>query len=236
MNELRTTKGVICTHCGASTPLPDDTRVPTFTCQYCHTVLQTVAYAGLGAVRADAMKSALAAAARGEAPSEAPQPLVHGGTGSRTMACVHCRASLDVPLAVTVPRVTCGQCGKTEPVSRYISDAERLALDMQRQQAGNAAMAALLQKGIDCDRCGAPNAVPQPVPVQVICTACQHPILLAGRVAADAVDRARLRESVLAMRDAMQTKATDAKRINLYVTLGVFALIVVIAVVALVAL
>ena len=203
-----------CTHCGASTPLPDDVRVPTFQCQYCRAELETVAYAGLGAVRAEAMKAALDDAARGVAPTERPQQLVHGTAGTRGMPCAHCGAALAVPLDVTVPRVTCAACGRVEPVSRYISDAERLAVDMQRQQEGNAAMAALLANGVTCERCGAPNPVPRPIPVQVSCGSCHHAILLAGHVAADAVDRARLKESVLALREATQAQAARQERTN----------------------
>lgn len=205
--------------------------MPTFECQYCHAVLETVAYAGLGAVRAEAMKDVLAAAARGQAPAEQPQQLVHGTAGVRDLPCVHCKATLAVPLDVTVSRVTCAACGKTEPVNRYITDAERLAIDMQRQIAGNQAMEELVRSGVRCDRCGAPNRVPRPIPVQVICTACQHPILLAGHVAADAVDRARLKESVLALRESMKGKQAGAARLNLYITIGVFAAIAVLAII-----
>lgn len=109
------------------------------------------------------MKAVLDAAARGVAPTEQAQPLVHGSAGTREMPCVHCRTPLAVPLDVTVSRVTCGACGRVEPVARYIGDAERLAIDMQRQQEGNAAMAALLAKGVTCERCGAPDPVPRPI-------------------------------------------------------------------------
>lgn len=38
--------GVTCSRCGASTPLPDDLRTPTFSCAFCHGELQAAAYAG----------------------------------------------------------------------------------------------------------------------------------------------------------------------------------------------
>ena len=38
--------GVTCEHCGGSTPLPDDLRVPHFACRYCEARLTTARYAG----------------------------------------------------------------------------------------------------------------------------------------------------------------------------------------------
>jgi DNA-directed RNA polymerase subunit RPC12/RpoP len=225
-------KGVTCSHCGASTPLPDDLRTPRFECQYCHTVLETVAYAGLGAVRAEEMRAVLDGIARGEVPTSTPQRLVHGGDGTRDLPCVHCKATLAVPLHIETSTVTCAACGRVEPVNRYISDAERLEIDMQRQIAGNAAVAELVRNGIPCDRCGAPNQVPEPIPVQVVCSACSHAILLSGHVPADAVDRARLKHSALALRDAIQVKAKTANRTNSYVAIGMISVILVIAIVA----
>lgn len=224
-------KGVTCTSCGASTPLPEDLRTPRFACEYCHDELDTVAYAGLGAVRADEMRAVLDGIARGEVPTTSPAPLVHGGDATRVLPCAHCAAPLAVPLNVTIARVTCGGCGRTEPVARYIGDAERLELDMQRQVAGNAALAALVRDGIACDRCGAPTRIPEPIPVQVVCASCDHATLLSGHVPADAVDRARLKHSALALRAALQAQTTAPSRTNTYVGLAVIVVIAAIAIV-----
>jgi hypothetical protein len=211
--------------------LPADLRTPRFRCDYCHTELETVAYAGLGAVRAEDMRAVLDGIARGQVPTATPQPLVHGGDATRPLPCVHCKQMLAVPLDVTISQISCSACGRVEPVDRYISDAERLELDQQRQIAGNEALAALVRSGIACDRCGAPTQVPEPVPVQLTCGACQHVILLSGHVAADAVDRARLKASVNALRDAMQAKANAKNRTNTYIVIGFIVVFAVFAIV-----
>ncbi|MGE0792421.1 MAG: hypothetical protein AB7S26_42495 [Sandaracinaceae bacterium] len=196
--------GVVCGSCGASTPLPDDLRVPTFACQYCRAELRTIDYAGEGAVRVDEMRAYFEDVRKRpydlDQVASAPK-LVHGGDATRTMPCVHCGAALEVPLNVTVPKVTCTACGREEFVHRYINDGERLKIDMARQVAGNRAVERLLAEGVPCPKCGAQNTVPTPVPVQIACASCKHTILLGQLVPADAVDRARLRASVLKMKD-----------------------------------
>lgn len=226
--------GIDCPQCGASTPLPDDLRVPTFACRYCNTELSTEQYAGPGAVRVEEMRAYLEAIV--ETPSTvstatAPK-LVHGEGGARDAACAHCGAPITVPLTITVPTVRCDACGKTEPVNRYVSDAERLQLDMARQIAGNQAVAELLHTGVTCPRCGAHNALSAPVPVQMACASCRHAILLSDFVPADAIDRARLKESVLALKEGLARKQRASSRVAGYVVGAVVIVIVLLALAA----
>jgi hypothetical protein len=69
-------RGVACSKCGATTPLPDDLRTPTFSCAYCGDSLATAAYAGRSAVSADEMRGYLLEVVthgRAPLPGEAPR-------------------------------------------------------------------------------------------------------------------------------------------------------------------
>lgn len=208
------TSGVTCTHCGASTPLPADLRVATFACTYCHGELETATFAGIGAVRVDEMGAFLNdALAAGTADGLVAPTLVHGTAGFRTLPCSTCKAPLEVPLDVTIGKVTCGACNRTFPVASYISDAERMTIDMARQQAGNDELKRLIAEGLHCRKCNAHNAIVQPIEVQQLCTSCGGVILLSDHVAPDAVDRARLKAAVFGIRDqAMAMNAAHGRR------------------------
>lgn len=208
------TSGVKCVHCGASTPLPADLRVPTFECAYCHGQLETAKYAGEGAVRVDEMGAYLNTALQtGSTEGMTAPKLVHGTAGFRELPCLACKVTLQVPLDVTINQVTCGGCGKTAPVNRYIDDVERMNIDMARQQAGNDEVKRLIAEGVSCRKCNAPNPVLEPISVQQTCTSCGGVILLSDYAPADAIDRQRLKAVVFGIRDqAMAMNAAHGRR------------------------
>lgn len=209
-------RGVTCTACGASTLLPEDLRVPTFSCSYCKATLQTAAYAGAGAVSADAlmahMRQQIASPPRDVREAIASAPKFQGGsTETRPGTCVGCRAPVQVPLDLSVRQLRCGACGLDQPVSQHISDAERFQLDMQRQVSGNQALKAIERDGVPCTKCGGKNAVPTDGSVQVPCQFCGATILLSDHVDASAVARSRLKHGVYAMRDEIM-RAQEAQQ------------------------
>jgi DNA-directed RNA polymerase subunit RPC12/RpoP len=226
---------VACAQCGASTPLPEDLRVPTFACRYCGHELSTEAVAGEGAVRVDEMRAFFNAVV--ESPHAIPTApkLVHGDGGTRDAKCAHCGAAISVPLTITKKTVRCGGCGKEELISRYVSDAERLQLDMARQIAGNQALKDLIVAGLNCPKCGAHNTISEPVPVQITCASCRQVILLSGFVPPDAVDRARLKVSAYAMRDELVARhAASQRRGGIIAGVVIGAIVVVVAIGALI--
>ncbi len=216
---MSTGRGVTCYRCGASATLPEDLRTPTFACGYCASVLETARYAGGMAVSADALaahvRSGLASAAAGRPldvhahVASAPK-LEHGSAGHRTMPCRVCGAPLDAPLDVTVHRVTCRGCNHEQRIADYVSDAERLEIDMQRQVAGNEALKRLAAEGAPCGRCGARTPVSERGVVQIACAHCGATILLQDHVDASAVARQRLAPQVLA--DVAAARAVHEQR------------------------
>ncbi len=228
---LSKTSGVKCSQCGASTPLPRDLRIPTFECQYCHAQLVTANYAGEGAVRVDEMGAYLGAALdAGTTDGLVAPKLVHGTAGFRPLPCFACKAEVQVPLAITINTVACPSCGREAGVSRYISDAERLEIDMARQIAGNEELKRLQVEGLRCRRCNAHNTVAEPIEVQQLCTSCGGVILLSDHVPPDAVDRARLKASVYGIRDrALAINAEHGRKAGIVIAV---VLVVVVGAVA----
>lgn len=225
------TSGVTCSHCGASTPLPSDLRIPTFSCAYCHGELETAKFAGEGAVRVAEMGAFMdAALSAGTTDGLVAPKLLHGTAGFRTMPCSTCQAPLEVPLDITVNKVTCGGCNRTFPVASYIGDAERLTIDMARQVAGNEELKRLVAEGLRCRKCNAHNAVTEPIEVQQTCTSCGGVILLSDFVPSDAVDRARLKAAAFGIRDrAMAMNAAHGRR-NALIIAGLLGVVIAIAV------
>ncbi|MBX3227028.1 MAG: hypothetical protein KIT84_41275 [Labilithrix sp.] len=201
-------RGVTCRQCGASTPLPDDLRVPSFACQYCRAQLVTAAYAGAAAVSADALLGHVGAAMRGERTDAAPRFEGSRSAATRAAECRHCRAPVAVPLDVTVHTFRCAPCGREQRVNEYVSDGERLAIDLGRQVAGNDALARLRAEGVECSRCGGKNAVPDDGSVQIVCQFCKAAVLLSDHVDASAVARARLKHGIHAARGEIVHKRT----------------------------
>ncbi len=221
---------MVCSQCGASTPLPADLRAPTFHCAYCNAELSTAAYAGVGAVRVDEMGAFFNAVVEtGTAEGHVAPKLVHGTAGMRRMPCFACKTEIDIPLDVTISKVTCTSCGRDAAVSRYISDAERLQIDMARQVAGNTELERLLAEGVNCRRCNAHNTVREPVPVQLECASCRGVILLSDYIASDAVDRARLKASAYAMRDNLIAKHKASGNRNAIVIVAIIVVVIAIA-------
>lgn len=222
-------QGVTCAACGASTPLPDDLTVASFACAYCKATLQTAMYAGASAVSADALLGHIegvmaAPPGGGEAlrAAIAASPRFHqGDDGQRLMPCKGCNAETAVPLDVTVSRFACARCARVWPVAAYISDAERLALDMARQQAGNEALARLYAEGLTCHRCGGHNTLVDDGAVQHPCRYCGAALLLAEAVDASAVARRRLKHGVFAQIDQARAQQAEAERRNTRLALGV---------------
>ncbi|MBX3189663.1 MAG: hypothetical protein KF819_21745 [Labilithrix sp.] len=217
-------RGVSCHRCGASTPMPDDLRVPVFACAFCRAELATASYAGAAAVSADALIGHLGQAMDGTVPvaqAAVTAPRFEGGsTDARAANCQHCAAPIAVPLDLQVRELTCTGCGRVQAVNRYVSDDERFALDMQRQVAGNEAFKRLCADGVPCSRCGAKNAVPEDGSVQLPCTFCKATILLSDHVDASAIARARLKHGVFALRDAAIQQQTSRDRRTTTIIVG----------------
>jgi hypothetical protein len=108
-------------------------------------------------------------------------------------------------------------------VTRYLSDMQRVALDAQRQIAGNQALARLRAEGVPCGQCGARNPVTEDAAVQIICQYCRAPILLSDHVDTSAVARSRLRLGVDRLRASMAEDERKQKRINLIIAVVVVA-------------
>jgi hypothetical protein len=210
-------QGVTCHQCGGSTPLPDDLRIPVFTCNFCRAELRTASYAGAAAVSADALLGHVRAVIGGATPvtsAAATAPRFQGGSPlTRAAECHHCRAPVDVPLDLRARELTCTRCGRTQPVNQYISDEERFALDMQRQVAGNEAFARLRAEGVPCGKCGAQNSVPDDGSIQLTCKFCRATILLSDYVDASAIARARLKHGVFAIRDEARRKQAERDKV-----------------------
>lgn len=204
--------------------MPDDLRVPAFACTFCRAELHTASYAGVSAVSADALLGHVGAAMRGESATgdvAANAPRFRGGSAdSRPAACRECRAPIAVPLDLSVRELTCGGCGRRQFVNAYIPDAERFALDMQRQRAGNDALARVRAEGVACGRCGASNAVPGDGAVQFPCASCKAPILLADHVDASAIARARLVHGMRGLRDEALRQHAARNRLIMMVAIG----------------
>jgi DNA-directed RNA polymerase subunit RPC12/RpoP len=211
-------QGVTCSRCGAGTPLPDDLRTPAFECAYCHAQLSTAAYAGKDVVSAEQMRAQMTN------PRAAQPATPHAFINTRTQAapCVHCGVVLQVPLDMRAKTVDCPACKRVEPVQRYFADGQRLMLDMQRQIAGNQALARLGTDGVPCSRCGGLNPVTEAAAVQVVCRYCGAPILLSDHVDTSAVARSRLKLGIQEMRGAMTEQQRKQKRLNLIITGVVF--------------
>ncbi len=221
-------RGVTCSACGASTPLPEDLTTPTFSCAFCRATLETARYAGKQAVTADVLTAHLEGVRAN--PQQAMQDMRDGvrapvfedeNQATRAAACTGCGAQIAVPLNLRVHQVRCAACGVTHQVSKYISDAERLSLDMERQQRGNEALKALGAAGIACTKCGGKNEVPTDGTVQITCRFCSATILLSDHVDAGAIARSRLKNAVFGMRDEMMAEQLQTQR-NRNIAFGVF--------------
>jgi hypothetical protein len=226
-------RGVECKACGASTPLPDDLRVPTFQCAFCNAQLQTVAYVGETAQAADEMRAFFQRAV--QTPNDlgvAPKLPTANRGASRPSRCRKCGGAIDVSLDMRVHQVTCGACGHADAVNAHISDGERLQLDMARQISGNDALKRLRVEGVACGRCGGKNPVLDDGAVQIICSQCAQPILLADHVDPDALARSRLKHAALELRAGIKAKQKNESRtvgIVLGIVFGVIAIGTVIA-------
>lgn len=201
-------RGVRCPQCGASTPLPDDLRVPTFQCAFCQTVLDTAKFAGEAAVSADELVGFLGnvvADPRAAMARIHEAPRFEGGSREfRSMTCQRCSAPVEVPLDLQVREFRCEGCASTQSIDHYIPHEERFRLDMERQVAGNEALKRLQAEGVPCGRCGGENAVPADGSVQFTCTFCSAVILLSDHVDASAVARQRLKHGAMAVRADLQ--------------------------------
>jgi hypothetical protein len=96
--------------------------------------------------------------------------------------------------------------------------------EIQRQIAGNQALAKLRAEGVPCHRCGARNPILDPTAVQVVCAHCRSVILLSDHVGEDALARARMKQGIVELRAgiAAETKRRDRRAL-------VVALVIVVA-------
>jgi ribosomal protein L37E len=221
-------RGVECRQCGASTPLPDDLRVPTFTCAFCHRELRTADYAGEMARGAAEMGAFFQRVLeRPHDVGQAPRLPTANRAATRPSTCRRCGAAVSVSLDLRVHDVTCAACGWVDAVSAHVSDAERMQLDMQQQIAANDAYKRLIEAGIACGSCGGHNAVPDDGTLQFVCRFCGHAILLSDHVDEGAVARRRLRNDAYALRDGLKRKQQKESRIVAIVVLSIVAVVVV---------
>src|ERR1700722_14425344 len=102
--------GVACSKCGASTPLPDDLRLPTFQCAFCGEQLATAAYAGRSALSADEMREHLLKVVSGGSASGPVTHFEQHSTATRPGTCVHCGRPIKVPLDLQARTVDCPSC------------------------------------------------------------------------------------------------------------------------------
>lgn len=208
--------------------MPDDLRTPTFACAFCRAELRTADYAGAAAVSADALLGhvraavALPSAEQAiEADRSAPR-FQETNRATRAARCLRCAGPVEVPLDLYQNQLTCPGCHAVQPVSAYVSDKERLELDMARQAAGNEAWRRLLAEGVACGRCGGVNAVLDDGSVQLTCSFCGAAVLLSDHVDAGAVARHRLKHGVFAMRDeALRANAAHTRKVNTVVAVVV---------------
>lgn len=213
--------------------MPDDLRTPTFACAFCRGELRTADYAGAAAVSADALLGHVRAAVAMpsaehaiEAGRSAPR-FQETNRATRAARCLRCAGPVEVPLDLYQNQLTCPGCHAVQPVNAYVSDKERLELDLARQVAGNEAYRRLLAEGVACGRCGGVNAVRDDGSVQLTCSFCGAAVLLSDHVDAGAVARHRLKHGVFAMRDeALRANAAHTRKVNTLVAV-VVALIVV---------
>lgn len=205
-------RGVTCGRCGAATPMPDNLLVPTFQCAYCHEQLSTAAHAGRDVVSAEEMRVHLAGLmTHPRAAGPAPR-FEFTNTRTHPAACVHCGAALLVPLDMRAKTVECPGCRRVEAVTRYVSDAQRMMLDMQAQISANQALSRLRAEGVPCSRCGAKNPVTEEAAVQIVCRFCGAPILLSDHVDTSAVARSRMKLGVNQVRERIAEGERKQKR------------------------
>jgi len=212
-------RGVTCSSCGASTPLPDDLRTLTFACAFCRATLETARYAGQQAVTADVLRAHLESVVAN--PQQAMQDMKDGVRAPvfedenrevRDAACLSCGAPVKVPMALRVRDVTCGACGRTHSVDQYVPHDVRFKADMDRQVRDNEAFERLAETGVACTKCGGNNTVPTDGTVQIVCRFCSQTILLSDHVDAGAIARARLKNAVFGMRDELQAQQVESQR------------------------
>lgn len=213
--------------------MPDDLRTPTFACAFCRGELRTADYAGAAAVSADALLGhvraavALPSAAEAIEASRSAPRFQETNRASRAAQCLRCGGPVEVPLDLYQNQLTCPGCHAVQPVNDYVSDKERLELDMARQVAGNEAYRRLLAEGVACGRCGGVNAVRDDGSVQLTCSFCGAAVLLSDHVDAGAVARHRLKHGVFAMRDeALRANAAHTRKVNTTVAVVVALLFV----------
>ncbi|MBX7192393.1 MAG: hypothetical protein K1X94_10055 [Sandaracinaceae bacterium] len=228
--------GVTCPRCGASTPLPADLTVPTFSCAFCREVLDTATYAGkqvmsgqalaehLHRVATDGAYAQQAMAAMREGSTQGPR-FEDENRATRAAQCTACGAAVAVPLDLRVHQFTCQACGRTHAVSQYVSDRERFELDMARQVADNERLKQVRAEGVACSKCGGKNEVSTQGSVQMQCRFCGATILLSDHVDAGAVARERLKLAVHGMRDEMVAKQKARDRLVLIATVVVLVLV-----------
>jgi predicted RNA-binding Zn-ribbon protein involved in translation (DUF1610 family) len=220
LREAAMGRGVSCSKCGASTPLPEDLRTSTFKCAYCGETLVTAAYAGASAVSADAMRGYLLDVVKEgrapETPGAHPRFEQHN-TETRRATCKHCGGAIEVPLDLHAKSFECPTCKRTESVRTYVPDAERLMGEIAHVMKDNQALAKLRAEGAACPKCGGTNAVPDDGSVQFVCKFCGGAILLSELVSADAVARARLKHGLADVRAAAALAGKKRDRLILTV-------------------
>jgi hypothetical protein len=157
--------------------------------------------------------------------AQMPMPRFESGnTATRPSTCRFCQAPVAVPLDLRVKTFECPSCRRTDAVEMHVQGKERFLLDMQRQVAGNQALAKLRAEGVVCHACGARNAVVDPAAVQVVCTHCRAVILLSDHVASDALARARLKLGLGELRAGIARSQQREARITTIVVVTVILL------------
>lgn len=223
-------RGITCTHCGGSSPVPADLRTPSFPCAFCGTILSTTAVAGHAAVSADGTIANLReAVTRPVSPEAVARMPVYRERPSHVRAakCHHCGADVAVPLDLHEKELVCAACQRRQPITLYISDRERFELDMRRQVAANAELARARAEGVPCLSCGASCPVPDDGSIQTRCATCGAVVMLADHVDAGALARRRLMHGVHAIKNELtEQQAARDRKVKVVVALGVVLVLV----------
>jgi hypothetical protein len=229
--------GLTCPRCGARTPLPADLRTPTFPCSRCGGLFETASQAGSTAVSLDAVSAHVHGLVSGAEPL-GPMPAVHMQSAATVpRPCRLCGATLHLSTSIGVKTVDCPNCKVTQPVSAYASGMERFAMDMTQQMVENSALQRVRAEGIPCPGCGARIVVPDDGSLQVVCTFCRTPALLADFAPPGAVARARFKHQMSDISAAMDARVKEreyagdrASRGPLWIGLAVIVIVALVGV------
>lgn len=190
--------GVTCAHCGGQTPLPEDLRVPTFTCRYCKQPLETVRYAG-ESVQVDHQMAFADEAMDGvfnffSNPGVMPIANVMPDV---VRPCRRCGQPVTMSLMFQDAAANCSHCGLSSTISDYLTEEQQSALRDEAYEKDAEALQAVRAHGVGCRTCGANNPAPPAATGQSICHHCGAVLLLSDYLPEHLVARVRRDERAM---------------------------------------